>query len=445
MRGGGTGASVQQRVEGGDEATGHRVADSGRVGDRPPLEGLSSTTRDVDTRAMIFAVYAVRPSDTPAEPFAADVLAAARTYLAALDLDPASARLFVDDAPANTVATTPALAEVVRRAKAGELGAVVQLSKNALFASDVAIRAVQEVMASGAQLLTVIDARLVQPDELTVKRLWACDGPTWQPLLEALMGRSLGRVAPRSFCAALTAVSTDVDAWTKLAMRAVDRFRSKTVDSVLGVKDAFSPWLMAGMRKLLPASDPSVLDARLMDIVNNAAGDVVARSRDVLREIGAHAPNTQLHYNSLCVHAARCLEEQLWDEAETAASTARDMKKGNEIRSNELPMRQIAVTKIARGDFDAGLELIAAAMKLDDVLYGSPPLPVLGTKRFRLYDAQDPTLALPSALEALVFYAQCSAADDDEWLESLEQFKRARGALSDTSPTESASVKKTKQ
>jgi hypothetical protein len=392
----------------------------------------------VDNGGVMIAVYALRPSDAPADPFAAEITAAVRTYLTALDLDPASVRLFVDDSPADTVATTPALAELVRRAKAGEVAAIVQMTKDTLFTSQVAIEAVQAVMATGAQLLTVIDARLVQPDEITVKRLWECDGPTWQPLLEALMGRSLGVVAPRSFCDAVRAMSTDVDAWTALAMRAVDRFRSRTVDSPLRVRSTFSPWLMAGMQKLLPASDPSVLDARMMDIVNNAAGDVVARSRDVVREIGEHAANTQLHYNALCVHAARCLEDQLWDEVESTANSAHEMKQAHAVDGEALPLRQIAAAKIARGDLAGGLELLATAMKLDDIMHGSPPRPILAAKRFRIYDEQDPRLALEGALQDLVFYAQCTAEGDDEWLESLARFKRARGDSLETTPTNAA-------
>jgi hypothetical protein len=150
---------------------------------------------------------------------------------------------------------------------------------------------------------------------------------------------------------------------------------------------------------------------------------------DVVREIGTHAANTQLHYAALCVHAARCLEDQLWDEAETAASAAHEMtKKGNDVAGEALPQRQIAVTKIARGDLNGGLKLLAAAMTSDELLFGAPPLPLLAAKRFRTYDEQNPTLAFPIALQALVFHAQCSAADDDVWRETLERFKRARGA-----------------
>jgi hypothetical protein len=43
VRGGGTIARRQPRLEDGGEARGHRVADSGCVLDRPPLDGLSST------------------------------------------------------------------------------------------------------------------------------------------------------------------------------------------------------------------------------------------------------------------------------------------------------------------------------------------------------------------------------------------------------------------
>ncbi|MDC0721147.1 histone H1-like repetitive region-containing protein [Nannocystis bainbridge] len=279
--------------------------------------------------------------------------AEARGFVTALGGDGARAARFVDDGEHDNSGRDA----IVAAMRAGAVGVIVSPSYQDLvygFFVDETIRPLVE--EHDVAIADLFDPELLSPDFDRVHDLWDGDEDAWEPLLEGLAKRVLGDAAPASFCEELVALSDDLAAWSQRAGDVAGRMRSEYVYSGLRSGEHLTTWVRNGVLDSLPADDPTVLAVRLDALERRPDREVVEHGRALLIDLRAHDDLALLH-RALLVHAARCLEEGLWAEAEATAEEARPFE-----RDPELPRRAERLSLAAR--FGRG-EITSALAGLD--------------------------------------------------------------------------------
>ncbi|MCY1065563.1 hypothetical protein OV090_12355 [Nannocystis sp. RBIL2] len=223
----------------------------------------------------------------------------------------------------------------------------------------------------------LFDPELLNPDFDRVHDLWDGEAAAWEPLLEGLAKSVLGDAAPASFCEELVAVSDDLAAWSQRAGDVAGRMRSEYVYSSLRSAEHLTTWVRNGLFISLHPDDPALLSARLDALERWPVREVVEHGRALLKDLRAHGDPELLH-RALLVHAARCLEEGLWAEAEATAEEARPFE-----RNPDFPRRAERLSlaaRLGRGEVTsalAGLDALFLAERSTQSTAG----PVLHSKR----------------------------------------------------------------
>ncbi|MFZ6181276.1 hypothetical protein [Nannocystis pusilla] len=299
--------------------------------------------------------------------------AEARAFVTALGGDGAGAACFVDDGEDNTARDA-----IVGSMRSGAVGVIVSPSYQDLvygFFVDETIR--QLVKDRDVVAADLFDPALLSPDFDQVHDLWDGKVAAWEPLLEGLAKSVLGDAAPASFCEELMAVSDDLAAWSQRAGDVARRMRSEYVYSALRSAEHLTTWVRNGLLISLPADDPALLSARLDALERRPVWEVVEHGRALLIDLRAHGDPALLH-RALLVHAARCLEEGLWAEAEATAEEARPFE-----RDPAFPRRAERLSlaaRLGRGEITsalAGLDALFLAERSTQSTAG----PVLHAKR----------------------------------------------------------------
>ncbi|WAS90049.1 hypothetical protein [Nannocystis punicea] len=300
--------------------------------------------------------------------------AEARAFVTALGGDGAGAARFVDNGENDNTGRDA----IVAGMRSGAVGVIVSPSYQDLvygfFVDETIRQLVKEHDVASADLF---DPELLSPDFDRVHDLWDGEVAAWEPLLEGLAKSVLGDAAPASFCEELVAVSDDLAAWSERAAYVASSMRSEYVYSGLRSAQHLTTWVRNGLLISLPADDPAVLSARLDAIERRPVWEVVEHGRALLIDLRAHGDPALLH-RALLVHAARCLEEGLWAEAEVTAEEARPFE-----RNPAFPRRAERLSlaaRLGRGDITsalAGLDALFLAERSSQSTAG----PVLHSKR----------------------------------------------------------------
>ncbi len=274
--------------------------------------------------------------------------------------------------------------------------------------------AMATLKAQAVSLVLPFDVAILTPDAATVERLWSADPDAWRPIVEALYLGCLTDRAPQSLLQALMARDPDVFRWGERACDAIDApMKSAYVSTGGGARAKIVGWLQAGLAELRPAADPVRLAARLDELERRPSADVVERCRALRHEVAA--VGGLLASRAAQVHAARCLEEGLWDEAHAAATEAAALAEATDDAPG-LALRLQAGALLGKRALAEGLDAVLSAQLLD-ALFGAAG-PVLHTRRFFTGVAEP-----EATLREVAFLAQVPGRVR-EWPEALERLAR---------------------
>lgn len=275
--------------------------------------------------------------------------------------------------------------------------------------------AMATLKAQAVNLVLPFDVAILTPDAATVERLRNADPDAWRPIVEALYLGCLTDRAPESLLQALMARDPDVLRWGERACDAIDApMKSAYVSTGAGARARIAGWLQAGLAQLRPSADPmrqaADLAARFDELERRPGADVVERCRALRHEVAA--VGGPLASRAAQVHAARCLEEGLWDEAHGAATEAAALAEATDDAPG-LALRLQAGALLGKRAIVEGLDAVASAQLLD-ALFGAAG-PVLHTRRFFTGVAEP-----EATLREVAFLAQVPGRVR-EWPEALER------------------------
>ncbi|MFY0534701.1 hypothetical protein [Nannocystis pusilla] len=315
--------------------------------------------------------------------------------MTAIGGDGAGAARFVDDGKDDNTGRDAIVAGI----RSGAVGVIVSPSYPDLVYGFFVDEPIRQLLAEhDVAIADFFDPELLNPDFDRVHDLWDGEAAAWEPLLEGLAKSVLGDAAPASFCEELVAVSDDLAAWSQRAADVAGRMRSEYVYSGLRSAERLTTWVRNGLFISLHPDDPALLSARLDALERWPVREVVEHGRDLLIDLRAHGDPELLH-RALLVHAARCLEEGLWAEAEATAEEARPFE-----RNPDFPHRAERLSLAAR----LGRGEVASALAGLDALFlaegstQSTAGPVLHSKRsFVALDEREEVLrALALSIQA---------------------------------------------